>query len=308
MSKAYAEPELLAARHPHHEAYVLLAPALLFLGLFFLYPVLWLAVVSTAKYNPVTSTARSTALGHYSVVLSSPALWRSILNTAYFSVVYVPLTLLSAGALAMLLNRRIVGRPLLKAVFCAPAVVPVVGAALIWRAAYMPVTGSVDRILFILGHDHSGAWAGWLGEPYLAMPCIALMCVWRDAGLFALILLAALGRIPRETYEMAHIDGASRRQAFTSVTLPMCLGTLGLCLVMLVINVQNVFQEIYVMTEDGGPANWTVNISFLVYRRAYGYVDPRWGEAAALSVVLFAVTVVLILIQNRILNRRLDWS
>ena len=67
------------------------------------------------------------------------------------------------------------------------------------------------------------------------------------------------------------------------------------------------FQEIFVMTEDGGPANWTVNLSFLVYRRA-AYVDHNWGEAAALSVVLFAVTVVLILIQNRMLAKRLGWA
>ena len=306
MAKSYSEPELLKPRTRHLEAYFLLAPALVFMGLFFLYPVIWLISTSVTNYDPITGTARSIALSHYRQVISSPAVWRSILNTAYFSIVYVPLTLLAAGAIAILLRRRVISRPFLKAIFCSPCVIPAVGAALIWRAAYMPYRGSIDLVLRILGFEHGPGWAGWLAEPYLAMPCIALMCVWRDTGFFALILLSALGRIPQTTYDLARVDGASKSQTFAFVTLPMCLGTLGLCLIMLIINVQNVFQEIYVMTEDGGPANWTVNLGFLVHRRVY--FDGDWGRAAALSVVLFAVTVVVILLQNRLLNKRLDWS
>ena len=306
MSKTSTEPEILKPKRRHLEAYLFVAPAMAVLAVFFLYPILWLVSVSMSEYDPVSATARSAALQHYSRVLSSPELWRGILNMAYFGGVYISLTVLAAGSIALLLNRRVAGKPLLKALFCSPCVIPAVGAALIWRAAYIPVYGSVDGMLAMLGHEHGADWAGWLGEPYLAMPCIALMCVWRDAGLFALILLSAFGRIPDEAYELAQLDGASRWQRLAYVTLPMSLGTVLLCLIMLVINVQNVFQEIYVMTEDGGPANWTVNVPFLVYRKVY--LDPDWGQAAALSIVLFAVTVVLILIQNRLLNKRLDWS
>ena len=306
VARQFTEPEVLRPRSRHLGAYLFLAPALAILAVFFLYPILWVISVSVADYDPVTATARTVGVAHYHDVISSTAVWRSILNTAYFAGVYIPLTLLSAGAIALLLSRRVAGRPLLKAIFCAPCVVPVVGAALIWRGAYMPNSGSIDRLLEIIGYEHGPAWGGWLAERYLAMPSIALMCVWRDAGLFALILLAALGRIPQATYELAEVDGASKWQTFRLVTLPMCLGTLGLCAIMLIINVQNVFQEIYVMTEDGGPANWTVNIPFLVYRKAY--LDHDWGQGAALSVVLFVVTIVLILIQNRLLNKRLDWT
>ncbi|MFO7899107.1 MAG: sugar ABC transporter permease [Planctomycetota bacterium] len=306
MARRPTEPEILQARRRSREAYRLLAPALVLLAVFFAYPILWLLYVSTTVYNPVTSTSRTVWLAHYSRVLSSPEWWRSILNMAYFAGVYVPVTLAVAGVLALLLRRGVAGRPFLKAVFCSPCAVPVVAAALIWRAGYLARQGPIDRLLYMAGYDHPFGWAGWLAEPYLAMPCIALMCVWRDAGLVALILLSALGRIPVETYEMARVDGASRWQQFRSITLPLCGGTFGLCLILLVINVQALFQEIYVMTEDGGPANWTVSIPFLVYRKAY--IDYEWGQAAALSVVLFALTVVIIVIQNRLLSRRLDWS
>jgi multiple sugar transport system permease protein len=306
MSETYTEPELIAAKHRHIEAYLFLAPALLLLAVFFVYPVLWMFRVSVSEYEPVTGAAKTVAHSYYREVLSSAATWRSILNTAYFAAVYIPFTLALAGAIALLLNRCVRSRPILRVAFCAPCIIPAVAAALIWRAAYQPSGGAVDRVFDLLGYTHGRGWAGWLAEPYLAMPCIALMCVWRDAGLFALILLAAVARVPKGAYELAESDGATKWETFRYVTLPMCLGTVGLCTIMLVINVQNVFQEIYVMTEDGGPANWTVNIPFLVYHNAY--MDYDWGHATALSSVLFAVTVVLILVQNRLLNRRLDWK
>ncbi len=306
MPGRYAQPELLEPRRGRSGAYLFLAPAMAFLVVFFLYPVLWTVFVSVSDYDPVTATARVEGLSYYREVIMSAALWRSILNTAYFGAVYIPLTLLGAAVLAMLLVGQVRSRPVLKAIFCAPCVVPTVGAALIWRAAYLPFNGSLDRLLCIVGWEHGPGWAGWLGEAYLAMPCIALMCVWRDTGLLALILLSALGRIPRCSYEIARVDGATKWQTFAYVTLPMCLGTVALCLIMLVIRLQNVFQEIYVMTEDGGPANWTVNIPFLVYR--YAYIDYGWGRAAALASVLFAVTGIIIVVQNRMLNKRLGWS
>ncbi len=305
MARQSAEPEILQARRRSREAYQLLAPAMVMLAVFFVYPIIWLFSVSTRVFNPVTGASRNVGLAHYSRVLASPEWWRSILNMAYFSGVYIPLTLAAALALALLMRRGVAGRPVLKAVFCSPWVVPVVAAALIWRAAYQPVQGPIDRLLYMAGHDRPFGWAGWLGEPYRAMPAIALMCLWRDAGLMALILLSAMGRIPGETYEMARVDGASRWQQLRSITLPMCSGTLGLCLILLIINVQALFQEIFVMTEDGGPANWTVSIAFLVYRK--GYVDFEWGEAAALSMALFGVTIVVILIMKRMLSRRLNW-
>jgi multiple sugar transport system permease protein len=306
VAKSSVEPEVLRVRPRARVAYLLLAPALAVLAVFFIYPILWTLFVSTVEYDPVTASSRSVGVAHYRHVLSSAAVWRSILNTAYFSAVYVPLTFAAAGLLALLLRGPVLGRPLLKTVFCSPCVIPTVAAALIWRAAYMPRSGSLDRVLYMLGFEHGPGWSGWLGEPYLAMPCIALMCAWRDTGFFALILLAALGRVPREAHELARADGASKWQTFCHVTAPLCAGTVALCLVMLFINVLNVFQEIYVMTDDGGPANWTVNIPFLIYRKVY--LDQTWGTAAVLSVILFTVTVIVILIQNRMLNRRLDWS
>ncbi len=305
MSDDYAEPQLIRTKRRERAAYAFLAPALVFLGVFFVWPVLWMLRVSISEYQPVTGEGRTVAGRYYSEVLASPGTWRSILNTAYFASVYIPFTLGLAWGMAWLLDRCTRSRPLLRAVFCSPCIIPAVAAALIWRAAYQPAGGAIDRFLHLFGYLHGRGWVGWLAAPYLAMPCIALMCVWRDAGLFALILLAALGRVPKAAYELAQTDGATPWQQFRHITVPLCLGTLGLCLIMLIINVQGVFQEIYVMTEDGGPANWTVNIPFLAYR--YAYLDYDWGHATALSSVLFTVTVVIILVQNRILNRRMGW-
>jgi ABC-type sugar transport system permease subunit len=307
MAKDYSEPELLAAARSDRSGYLLLAPALLFLFVFFLYPLVWMLSISITEYDPHTATSRTIGFSHYVQALTSPPVWRSLLNTAYYGIVYIPLTLTGAGLLALLLRRRVTGSPALKAIFCSPCAIPVVAAALIWRGAYVGNHGALDRIRHLLGFHESAGWSGWLAESYLVMPCIAVMNVWRDTGFFALILLAALGRIPRQAYEMAAVDGASTGRTLRSIVAPICAGTLSLCLILAVINVLNVFPEIFVMTEDGGPANWSLNLAFLVYRRVYQ--DPNgWGLAAALSIVLAALTFVIVLIQSRMLNRRLDWS
>jgi ABC-type sugar transport system permease subunit len=307
MAKDYAEPEILTASRNERGAWLLLAPALVFLFAFFLYPLLWMLSISFADYDPHTATAETVGAAHYFDAFTSPPVWRSLLNTAYYGAVYVPLTLAGAGLLALLLRSRVAGRPALKAIFCSPCAIPVVAAALIWRAAYVGHSGALDRIRHLLGFHESAAWSGWLAESYLAMPCIALMNVWRDTGFFALILLAAVGRIPPSVYEMAAVDGASRGRVIRSLIIPLCAGTIGLCLTLAVVNVLNVFPEIFVMTEDGGPANWSLNLAFLVYRRVY-HDENGWGLAAALSMLLTGVTLVIVLIQNRMLNRRLDWS
>ena len=175
MPDTYAEPELIRVQHRHGGAYAFLAPALIVLGVFFVVPLLWMLRLSVSEYEPVTHTARTVALAHYRKVLVNPATWRSILNTVYFGAVYITLTLVLGGVIALLLRRCARSLPVLKAAVCAPCLTPVVAAALIWRAAYQPAGGAVDRFLHLFGPFPGSGWSGWLGEAYLAMPCIALM-------------------------------------------------------------------------------------------------------------------------------------
>ena len=306
MSEQYHEPELLRPKTRARESYLFLLPALVIIGVFTIYPIVWIVMVSVEEFNPMTSTAKWVGLNYFADVLQSAPIWRAVLNTGYFGIIYIPLTLAGSWLVALFLERQMRGRAVLKAILCAPAVMPVVGMALVWRAAYAPVSGSIDRLLYMVGVDHSSTWSGWLNTPYLAMPSIALMCVWRDIGWFSLLFLAALMRTPREFYDMADLDGAGPWQKFIHVRIPACSGAIALSVIILLINTQNLFQEIFVMTEDGGPANWTLNAPFLVYR--YVYTNYDWGHAAALSVVLLAISVVFILILNRMLKRRLNWT
>ena len=306
MSDQYTEPELLRPKTRVRESYLFVAPALAVIVAFSIIPIIWVLAVSLERFNPMTATAQWAGLRSYLDVLESPAVWRAVLNTGYFGIFYIPLTLAGSWLLALLLERPVRGRPILQAIFCAPAVMPVVGMALVWRAAYEPMSGSIDRMLYLIGIDHSLSWSGWLGEPYLAMPSIALMCVWRDLGWFSLLFLAALSRAPRDSYDLADLDGAGAWDKFLHIKLPACAGAITLSIILLVINTQNLFQEIFVMSEDGGPANWTLNVPFLVYRRVY--TDYDWGHAAALSTVILAMSIIFVLILNRMIKRRLNWT
>lgn len=300
----YQEPEILKPVFKTRAAYLLIAPAFIVFALFIFAPIAWMILTSFTEYNPITETAKETGFIHYRTLLTSPPMWRAILNMTYFSLIYIPVTMAVSWLLASLFRNRVAGSSILKGIFCAPYIIPAVAVALIWRSALMPVTGTLDKVLSLYGIIHPADWSGWLGEAYFAMPSLAIMCAWRDAGFLTLIMLAAMSRVPRESYELALLDGADRWQTFKSVTYPACRQALLLSFVLLVVNTQNLFQEIFVMTEDGGPANWTVNIPFLIYRNSF--VNYAWGQAAAISTIFFVMSLVIIYVLDRTMSRRFN--
>ena len=282
-----------AKRHLDPWAYVFVAPAAVLLAIFLFYPAIWTLVVSFEKYDAIGDRGVFAGISAYIKQLESPRLWRAILNTMYFGAIYVPGSLVIGYFLAWLINKAGRGRGAWRAVFFVPVLLPAVAGGILWRWMYDPQWGIVNRVLELGG----AAPVDWLGEGRLALPSIAVSCVWQGAGLIAAVLSAAMWAMPKSFDEMADLDGARGIRRFLHVRLPLLKNALVVSVLLLMINAQRVFVMILVMTGDGGPANWSTNLPFLAYRK--GMKDFDFSGASAVAIILcFSIAIMVVLMHR----------
>lgn len=285
--------------------YIFLIPAVIVLGLFLVYPIIWTFLVSfkDIKIADMMNTGLFQIPGefimfdNYKSVIHNELFIKSIHNTLAFGVIYMPLVIGLSLFFAIMLNRRMKGVNFFRTVLFIPYIISVVSASLIFMFLFNGQTGLVNAVISaVTGHDGPS----WLASTVLAMPVIAIMCVWKKLGYFMLIYLAGLQNISKDLYEAADIDGANNKQKFTLLTWPLLSRITFVIIVMSLIDVLKVFQEVYVMT-GGGPVNSTVTVPFLIYNEAFTY--HRFGTAAAMSYILFFAVVVITILQRVIMNR-----
>jgi len=225
---------------------------------------------------------RFVGLRNYRQMLDDAEFWRTLRNTVTFLVGYIPLVTVSGLLLAVLLNSAIPFRQLFRAMYFLPVVTSWVAVALVWKWLLNPTFGPINDALRSVGI----AGPAWLFDPNWAMPAIVLTSVWKDAGFVMVILLAGLQGIPREYYEAAAIDGATRFQGLRHITIPLLAPALTFCLSISLISSFQVFDQVYVMT-NGGPAGATQVLVERIVAHAFSY--SRMGYASAMSWVLFAL-------------------
>ena len=229
-------------------------------------------------------------LSNYSRALHDEVFWKSLSNTAYYVVGSVPIGIALSLLLALAMNQKLRGIIFYRAIFFLPTITSSVAVSVMWMWMYNPQFGVFNTLL-----DHVGIRGpGWLGSPEWAMPAIIIMSVWRGLGYDMLLFLAGLQGIPDSLYEAAEIDGAGSWHRFLHVTFPLLSPTTFMIAVLSVIGGFQVFEYSYVMTQ-GGPLYSTYTIVLMVYNMAF--VTFEVGYAAALSYVLFAIILVLTIVQ-----------
>ena len=280
-----------AKRHFDPWAYVFVAPAVVLLAVFLFLPALW--TVLTSVVSETAGEGASIGFSAYIHQTRSALFWRAVVNTIYFGGMYVPGAVIIGYLLAWLMHRNIKSRRYWVILFAVPALLPSVTSGTIWRWLYDPETGLVGRLPALAGR--SGI--DWLGEPKLALPSIAVMCIWQSAGLVAAIFLAAMLTVPKEYEDIARLDGARGWRRLFFVSLPSVQSALRVSLLLLLINAHRVFGPILVMTRDGGPANWSTNLPFLVYREAMKKFE--FNAASALTTMLcFTIAIMVVLLRR----------
>jgi multiple sugar transport system permease protein len=272
-------------RHP--AAWIFIAPALAVIALFFFLPVAAGLALSFTDFDIYAlanlRNLRFAGLSNYTDVLVMPLFWQALGNTLYFVIVGVPLSIALSLACAVALQSPLARfKPFFRTALFAPVVTTLVAVAVIWRYLFHTRYGLFNEALLSIGL----APIDWLGNPRWAMPSIILFSVWKGFGANMIIFIAALQAIPTELYEAARIDGASRRQQFMWLTLPLLAPTLFLVSVLTMTGYFQLFAEPYVMTQ-GGPLQATVSVLYLMYEEGF-----RWwnlGRASAVAFVLFVL-------------------
>jgi multiple sugar transport system permease protein len=280
-----------------------LAPALAAIGVFFVLPVAAAFLLSFSDFDIYAlgdfRYARFIGVKNYLHLLQDPLFWKALKNTAYFLVVGGPLSIaVSLGSALMLQPKLLRFKGFFRTSYFAPVVTTLVAVAIDWRFVYHPRFGILNYALTLVGLQG----VDWLGDPVWAMPAIIVMAVWKNFGYNMIIFVAGLQAIPQMYYEAAKIDGASGRQRFRHVTLPLLSPTLYFVSIMTVIGYFQFFAEPYVMTA-GGPLNSTMSIVLYMYN--HGFKFYNLGYASAIAFILFAFISLFTLGQSR-LSRRLQ--
>lgn len=264
-----------------------LGPSLIGLAVFTLLPIFASLGLSFTNWD-LLRPPDFIGINNYRQMINDAEFWRTLRNTVTFLVGYVPLVLTAGLLIAVLLNANIPFRGVFRTMYFVPVVTSWVAVALVWKWLFNPAYGLINAGIGALGISGPA----WLFDPNWAMVAVILTSVWKDTGFIMVIMLAGLQGIPREYYEAASIDGASRPQGLLHITIPLLAPTLIFCLSISLIGAFQVFDQVYVMTE-GGPAGATMVLVERVVSNAFSY--SRMGYASAMSWVLFllifAVTI-----------------
>jgi ABC-type sugar transport system permease subunit len=259
-----------------------LVPALAILVTYRLIPLLWNVRLS---FQNMTYTGETTWVGleNYEALLQDPVFPKAVFNTILF-LGSVPIAVTLALALALLLNKKFAGSNVFRSMFFLPYITMMVAIAVIWSYMFKTQGGVLNFVLQQTGLI--GKNVPWLSDSWWARASILIVHVWKTTGFYLVIILAGLQNIPAEIYEVARIDGASRRQQFLYITLPLLKPTLAVCALVGLVTSFELFDLVQVLT-SGGPARSTEILITWIYKQ--GFQFGNFGYSAALTIVLFVL-------------------
>ncbi|MDN3497469.1 sugar ABC transporter permease [Planococcus sp. APC 4015] len=280
--------------------YFYISPFFILFAIVGLFPIGFTAVISFQEWDLVRNSGTFVGLDQYVWILNDPKFWTALRNTfSIFLLSSVP-QLILAIFIAAMLDRNIRAKTFWRMSVLLPFVMAPVAVALIFSNMFGDNHGLVNNILTNLGLDA----IPWHKDPFWSHIAIATMVNFRWTGYNALILLAAMQAVPREYYEAATVDGANALRQFWSITLPSLKPTLIFVIITSTIGGLQIFDEprMFDNTGQGGAAQQWLTITLYLYNIGWG--EFNFGRAAALAWILFAIILVIGLI-NLLITRRL---
>lgn len=294
----------LASKNKRREvsaAFWFLLPNVIGFVLFMVGPLLASLGISFLEWNLLTPP-KWLGVANFVKLVSDEDFWHSLRATLYYILGSVPLGIVSALALALALNQKLSGIRLYRTIYFIPVVSSMIAVALMWRWMYNPTAGILNYMLdqfFKLLHLPLTP-PDWLQSRTWAMPAIILMSVWKSLGYNMVLFLAGLQGIPVHLYEAAEIDGATSWHKFCKITLPLLTPTTFFIVIISIIGSFQIFEQAYIMTQ-GGPARATVTTVYYIYENGFQWY--KMGYASAVAWVLFALILVVTLVQWRYQDR-----
>lgn len=270
-------------------SYFYLVPSMLVFAVFLFYPFFKTIYLSLYKTDKMGQAKLFVGLENYRDLLSSESFRNSLKVTLIFVVIVVIGGMLLGLIAAVLCNKAFPGIRIFSTAYALPMAIASSSAAMIFQIMLHPAVGIVNKLL--------GLDINWLNDPDTALYCVAILTAWLNSGINFLYFSAGLGNIDESIYERASVDGANGVQQFFSLTLP---GLSPIMFYTVVVNIIQAFQsfgQIKILTE-GGPDETTNVIVYSIYRDAF--FNYRFGSAAAQSVILFVIIMLITLVMFRL--------
>ncbi len=276
--------------------YVFVLPQLIGFFAFVAFPLAFSLYLCFAEWNMI-DMPQFVGFKNFEAIFRDRIFWKSIGNTFLYIITVVPVTLGLSLALAILTNRKHPFKRFIRAALFLPMVTSTVAIAMVWSFIYHPEGGILNSLLALLGVIEL---PNWLQDVKYARPAVSIVSIWLKVGYYYIIFDAGLKNIPKELYEAADIDGASAWRKTWRITVPMLQQVMFFVMVMLFIDVFNMFNEVYIMTK-GGPDYSTYSLSMYIY--FYAFTEFDMGRAAVASWVLFALVGIVTVIQFQFKKR-----
>ncbi len=275
------------------------APNLLAVTVFMFFPLGFSLYMSFHRWD-VFNPAKFVGWANFEQLFTSDPLFLiAVRNTVVFTVGTVVPTVVLSLVVAGVLNRKVKGIGIFRTIVFMPLAISSVVMAVVWQFVFNTDNGLLNIVL---------GWVGlgpvpWLVDPNWAMTSLCVISVWRSVPFATVILLAAMQGVPETVYEAAKIDGAGEIRQFAFITLPLIRGPISFVVVISIIHAFQAFDVVYVLNgPNGGPETSTYVLGIMLFQHAFSFLE--FGYASALAWVMFAILLVLTVLQLRITRQR----
>ena len=287
-NKTVKRPRLPGSRgfYAAIEPYLFLLPAFTVFGFFLFYPFARTMYLSTFLTDKLGNAKVFWGIKNYTSLFTSASFWTSVAVTFQFVAIVAFGGLIMGLVTSLLTAKKYPGVTFASASYAMPVAIASAAAAMAFKMILHPTNGLLNILL--------GTRINWTGDPNWALFSVSMVTIWLVSGINFIFISAGLRNVPEELYESASIDGASYWQKFFRITLPSISPTLFFQIIINIISAFQSFSQIRLLTE-GGPGDATNVIVYAIYRDAF--FNFRFGTAAARSIILFVIVLVITLIQ-----------
>lgn len=291
-----------ARRSEARSAWWLASPAIVLMMLFIILPTLAVIILGFTDYELGYDGFQFVGPENYVELFGDRTFRQSLWNTTVYTLIVTPVSIALGLGVALLIEGETRGKAFFRTVYFLPVASLLVAMATAWQYLFHPTIGPLNAMLTLVGIEGPN----WLGSSSSVMYGLSIIGIWQTVGFNMVLFLAGLTAIPRDLYAAAEVDGAkSAFERFRLVTWPMLGPTTLFVATISVISSVKVFETVKTLTE-GGPNKASEVLLFTIYQQ--GFVYLRIGYASAMTVVFLAILIVLMMIQYRVLDRKVHYA
>lgn len=272
------------------------------IAIFMVIPIIGTLIISFMNYNPLSQENSFVGIGNYIKLLSDTSFLTALKNTLFFTFVAVAINIVISLFIAVLISQLKSNktRSFFRMMMFLPCIAPMVASSVVWVRTIFPKDGLLNAIFTLFGANA----ISFTGDANYLMSSVIVFTLWADLGYNIILFCAGIDGIPTDIYEAANIDGAGTFKKFFKITLPLLVRTMAFVLLMTLISYFQMFAQFEVLAVKGGPKESGLVLTSYIYKVAFGYREM--GYAAAISIILFIVILIVSFVQKRM--DKVDWE